>query len=116
MNDELKILISEYKKHAQNHGKGTMDGNPKLTNRSYHKVMETLNKIKKYNDEGYKALSQLLEENNDYIRLFAATHLLNYNKQKAEKTLQEITQKPGIVSLDAEVVLQEWKNGNLKIP
>ena len=37
-------------------------------------------------------------------------------KKEAIDTLKKISKESGIVGFEAEMVLEEWKKGNLKIP
>jgi hypothetical protein len=49
------------------------------------------------------------------VRLWTATSLLPIYTEDAIETLEQITKVKGIHSLSAEITLQEWRKGNIKI-
>ncbi len=113
MNKEIEELIDEYKLNAAKHGDTIKEGNYKVGNKCYDKLMIALNRIKEYGDEGNEALLSLTDDENDSVRCWSACHSLKYNEEKAVKTLEEIQKQKGIISLSAEMTLSEWRKGNL---
>ena len=48
------------------------------------------------------------------VRLAAAAYLLPVDEKQSLKVLKEIAQAKVFESLDAQMTIREWKNGNLK--
>lgn len=60
-------------------------------------------------------LLELLENDNPYVRSWAAGYTLQIAPQKAEKVLVELSKIKGRpVAFNSEMTLQEWRKGNLK--
>ena len=61
------------------------------------------------------ALEKLLYSENENVRLWAATHLLEVKEDIAKKVLKELAEKSDLLGFSAETTLNEWNNGNLKL-
>lgn len=59
-------------------------------------------------------LDGLLDSDNEGVQFEAATKLLTLNFEKAEKTLEKLTEKKGILPFSAKMTLRQWRAGNLK--
>ncbi len=90
------------------------EGNSKESNKLYDKI-EKYRKTMKDNMELYiEDLKNLLNHENDYVRLTTAFTLLPFLEKKSEDVLEKISIKRGLVGFSAKMILQEWKKGNLK--
>jgi len=115
MTDKLKKIIAEYRLCAKKHGEATMEGDYKLANENYDKLVKLLQKIRQFGNDGDIALLSLIEDENQSVRCWAATDSLKYDKRKAVKVLKKLSKEEGIIAFDAKMVLSEWKKGNLKL-
>ena len=115
MKKDLDGLVADYVKNAVRHGEATIEGDFKAANNSHDKIIKALSEIRKYGNEGDIALLALIDDDNDSVKCWAATHSLKYHKEKSEQILLYLSKKSGPIAFNAEMVLSEWKNGTLEI-
>ena len=60
-------------------------------------------------------LTPILQHDNDYVRLSVATSLIFIMPQESKRVLIELQNKRGLLAFEAEIFLQEWEKGNMKI-
>jgi len=66
---------------------------------------------------GLKAFSQLLEHKNSIISSWVASQLLaKYDNKMAQSVLERISKEDSFEGFSAEIVLKEYKSGNLEPP
>ncbi len=116
MCNSIASLIEQYVAAAVAHREGTESGNSTLANRSYDKKIKVLHALDRASLEGRKVLRPLYGHSDPAVRCSAATHLLLIDGEIAVTVLEEVSRGTGIVAFDAEMVLQEWRAGRLKIP
>ena len=88
------------------------DGTAKKANQYFDKILVLVNKMKKM--EGYaENMKNLLNHENDYVKLKAAFELLPIYTKEAEHVLFMLSQKRGLVAFDAELALERWQKGEL---
>ncbi len=107
--------IANYINASINYGKAQEEGNSKEVNKNANIIQKIRQEIKKDFNAYTKQIESLLMHENDYVRLKAAFDLLTIQSDKAEKVLVELSKKRGLIGFEAEMTLQEWKNGNLKL-
>lgn len=113
---KTKISIEEsYVDSAILHHEKLLLGDPKGSNRQHDRLIKAIRQIRKQSDQGRVFLSDLLEHENDSVRLWAACHLLTIDEKKAVETLKKIAAKTATWQLqtDAEMTISEWKAGRL---
>lgn len=106
-------LIEKYVMASINYGKAQEEGDFDKQNKNTAILRKVRIKIKENNSIYVKSLEQLLEHENDYVKLKSAYDLLPILTVKAEKTLMELSNRKGLLGFEAEMILQEWKIGNL---
>jgi len=116
MKKELDTLIAVYKENASKHGQAIKEGDYQLANDSHDLLINALREIREYGEKGAIALASMIQDNDDSVKCWAATHSLNYDQDKAERTLSDLSEKSGPIAFNAEMVLSEWKKGTLEIP
>jgi len=116
MNVELERYIHMYRENAILHGEASQNGDYKSANKSHDIIIKTLYKIRELDDVGNDALLTLTDDKDASVRVWAATHSLEYDTIKAEKTLSQLASCEGIIALGAEITLSEWKAGTLELP
>ncbi len=82
------------------------------------KNIKKLTKLQNISDNGLFVLAELLKHKNDHVKLKAASTLIAYNHEDAEKILIELEEKRGKenanIAFIAQMMLNEWKKGNIK--
>jgi hypothetical protein len=111
--ENIKSALKQFQEAAINHANATETGEYKIVNKNYDILIKLINYLKSQN--GIQELMPFLNDDNVGVRVWAAAYLLPVNLQEAKKTLESINKINGIQSLDAEMVLREWENGNLKL-
>lgn len=112
--DKLKNLIDKYINSTIIHGRESRTGNYKLANKNFKIAEKCYKEIKAFGEEGYNEIAKLLIHDNGHVRVGAAYCLLPVKTEIAVKVLQESIGKPDGVGFEAEMILSEWKKGNLK--
>lgn len=95
------------------YGEAQQLGDSKKVNKNADIIRQL--RMQSRNDECYIiGMEKLLLHENDYVRLKASYDLLPFMTDKAEKTLNEIFQKPGLIGFETEMLMKQWKKGELK--
>ena len=104
--------IALFKQHAIIQCESTENGNYKLGNKSYDKIIRCISFIEKNNK--LEMLFSFLDDENMYIRYWAACALLHTKEKEAIKVLKAIKRsKSGLISLNSEMTISEFKKGNI---
>jgi hypothetical protein len=109
----LEEALLEYVTAAQAHGAGTEEGSATITNRAYDRIVKAFSILLGYGKAGRQAILSLCDHENRSVRSWAAAHSLKYDAKKAEATLKELSEGPGLLAFSAEMTLKEWKKGTL---
>ena len=74
--------------------------------------------IRLYNHpSGSKHIQELLSHENHWVKSWVASQLLSEGKNKdAEEVLNKLKAQGGVLGSNAEMVLEQYKNGGLKCP
>ncbi|MBT3200824.1 MAG: hypothetical protein HN350_13015 [Phycisphaerales bacterium] len=108
-----KKLIEEYVVAAEEYGRCIQDGNPKGADKCVDVIEGAFVDIKAIGKEGFDELSSLLELDDESVRLWASSHLLNYPEYNSLSVLEKIKNSTTILALTAEVTLDQWRNGKV---
>ena len=88
-------------------------GDSKNGNKQYKVINSIYLLLKKENR--LNELLELLSHDNPYVRSWAASYTLQISPTLAEETLKELANIKGRpVAFNSEMVLREWRKGNLK--
>ncbi|RUO89666.1 DUF2019 domain-containing protein [Corallococcus sp. AB018] len=108
-------LVRTYAEAAELHGQASVEGKHRAANTQYARLMAAWRELRNRGEAGRSALTGLLQDSNPRVRLWAASHALEFAPVLAEAELERLAQGPaGVVRLDAEMTLSEWRAGNLK--
>ena len=113
--NNISQAIQYFEKYSDIHGKVTLEGNYKLANSSYKKIVSAKNYL--LSIDKIDSLEVLLHSKSSSVINWAASYLLfskNFSEISQEK-LAEIANTSDIFGLDAETILSEWKSGNLSL-
>ena len=106
-------LIQKYINAAIANGEAVKVGNHRVANREYAKLTRIYRKLEKDHSLANTIINELLQNPNHLVFGWASAHALglNISVDKAEKLLDEITKMSGIgiLRLDAEMTLKEWR-------
>jgi hypothetical protein len=114
MQNNIRVLINEYIDAAKGYGEGISNGNSKLSDQYFDKIEKLFQEINSLESSGLDEIAKLLQHENESVRLWASSHLLNYPKYASFMILEKIKNSGTILGLTAEVTLDQWRNG--KIP
>ena len=106
--------INCYIDAAIGYKKGIYNGNSKLSEMHFNNIENVFKGLKSYGNEGLDEIAKLLCHEEESVRLWASSHLLNYPKYKSLKVLNAIKDSGTILALTAEVTLDMWKSGKVK--
>ncbi|MGE3466127.1 MAG: DUF2019 domain-containing protein [Pyrinomonadaceae bacterium] len=110
--DELAI---EFAEAARLHGVYTETGEYRKTNAQYHRLAGVYKELRGRGTHAQRLLLGLLESKVVSVRVWAAMYALEFAPGRAEPILEQIASGTiGHQRTDAEIVLREWKAGNLK--
>ena len=112
---DAETLETKYRKYADVHGAGFIEGDSKAANRNYDKLAALLPTLRATSDRGEEILRRLMKDPSDAVATWAATHCLPISEEEALSTLRAIAGRGGIIGFSAETVIKEWKSGRLMI-
>jgi hypothetical protein len=109
-------VIESFVAAAKMHGAATEEGNWKKANRQYDLMATAFDQLKLHGRTEWKAsFLDLLQHENEFVRCAAAARTLEFAPARAEQVLIELSQQPGVVSLDAQMILERWRAGDLTL-
>lgn len=107
--DQALKLFEEY---SIKRGKALDNGDSKTANRCYDNIGKIVHLLRE--EKQLARLSVFYNHTNAFVRLVAAAYLLPVFEKESIKIMKEVSRENGIVSLNAKLTIQEWKNGNLR--
>jgi hypothetical protein len=106
-----------YVAEATEQGRCTECGDSKKGNAAYDAMIAALVELRRRADRGVSALLELLDYPNEWVKLSAAAHLLPLRPEVASALLVKLVSSPrGVLRVEAEMALREWRAGRLKVP
>ena len=115
MSDMIETLIAKYREYAEAHGKATRNGNCKNANICYDKLIVLVPRIRAFGNQGEAALLELVDDSDDAVACWAATHSLRFCESRALVVLDKLSKKSGPIGFDAKMVIRQWKKKELNI-
>lgn len=110
----ISELLDIYADAAISHGTAMSVGDHKVANKSYDIVAGVYREIRHRGPETQKALLTLIVHNDPLVRRWAASHALEFAPEEGTPILEEIAKSGGLMGLNAEMTLMEWRNGTLE--
>lgn len=110
---DLEEALGNFENSAKLHGECTENGDYKMGNKSYNSLIRSVEFLKDNN-----LLTKLIPFLNSpslSVQLWASTFLLKVEEKRAVEKLKEIECASNAYSFTAEMTLQEWRKGNLKM-
>jgi hypothetical protein len=113
---ELDTLIEKYRISSAKHGSALEAAKPKAANKEFDTILALKKELRSRGEEGWQRLRPLLQAQEQGTRYWAAAFLLDFVPDEAERVLSELASIPkSFVGLSAELTLNKWKNGTLKL-
>lgn len=110
---ERRKIKEKFLIDATEHGQAIAIGDHKKANSIYKKLQNLYSKSKEKNQ--VDVFGELLNDNDENVRLWAAVFTLKTSTVIAEKTLEELTNLTSITGLTAKTILQLWKDGKMEL-
>lgn len=98
---------------ASLHHSTILEGDSKYANRLHKKLMKLYQKAKKIGKQ--HLFLEFLNDDNEGVRLCAATFSLHSNPELALQCLGDLAKLPTITSMQAEMILKLWDKGELEL-
>jgi hypothetical protein len=112
----IEELISEYAEYASQHGEGIEHGDHKKANKAHDKLIKIYHQIKEREALNHPMFKGLLFSSDPGVLGWAATHSLAISPKEAETVLIELGKIPNsLIAFSANMTLEEWRNGRLKL-
>ncbi len=117
--EETDKIFQKYVAAATLHGEATKTGDYKAANKQYARLREIYRNFEKDPDLGESTLVKLFRHPNVSVRTWASAHALGLgiHEDEAARILEQVSSDTsvGILRLNAEMTLKEWrKKGGLK--
>ena len=107
--DAIKTIIESSEKHAE----ATDTGDYKTCNKNYTFIKKSVDYLMENGE--IDSLRELLNCDSVSVKLWVASFLIRLNEEKAIQVVESIaSQSIRHHSFGAQVLLEEWKKGNLK--
>lgn len=97
---------------AIKHAEASKIGDSNIANDNYKNIIAAVLFLKEKNE--LEKLAELLNDQPNSVKLWAATNLLSIKRKEAVKILEEIESSSGDQSFEAKWTLIELRKGNLK--
>lgn len=98
---------------AIEHGKAIANGDHKQANKLNNKLQSIY--VKTWKQNWQNIFGELINHDDENVRLWAATFSLKSTPDLAEKTLQELSELTNITGLTAQTTLRLWKEDKLDL-
>lgn len=113
---ELRELLDAYREAAQRHGVATESGDYADGNSAADLIAAIYSELRRRGLEAQKALLPFLGDDDPGVRLWSASHALEFSPSEAEPVLRELIPVGVFLGLSAETTLREWHAGRLDFP
>lgn len=114
---DTRLLIRLYAEAAAMHGKASAEGDYENANHQYDIIATVYRELRARGRDNQLTLLGLLQDNNPSVRLWAASHALEFAPEEGEPVLVELyNSERGLHRLNAEMTLEEWRKGALVFP
>jgi hypothetical protein len=113
---DVAELVTAYIEAAAAHGRASAEGDYKTANPRANELIAIYHELRARGPEVQAALLPLLDSDDPHVRLSVAAHALEFAPNQGESVLEGLVSLPGMVGLDAQMTLREWRRGALHFP
>jgi hypothetical protein len=115
-NAELSELIAAYSEAAQIEGQAIESGDFRTENKASDLLAAIYSELRRRGREAQCALLPLLNERDPGIRLWAASHALDFSPSDGQPVLEALVPIGKFLGLCAKATLDEWRRSRLRFP
>ena len=116
-NQSTQELVEAFARAAKEQGEALDECDSKKANRRTKLIQKTLAEIKRRGTDAWQQLLFLLNDQEPYVRYFAATYALRSNPNLAIPVLERLDhEQRGILSFRAGQALEQWRSGDWRLP
>ncbi len=109
-------IIAAYERGVKSNGLAIINRDGDAANAAYDFVWLCSKELKKRGIDAQRKLLSLLENDGPQVRLCAAKDALGFAPELGQQELERISNLSLLWSIDAKLILEEWKAGRLKFP
>ena len=110
----MNALLARYRELAELHGKHTVAGDAKKTNRTFDELHSVL--VDMVVEESDILLFSLYEDDDRFVQLWSSAHTLELDESRAKRKLKELLDADiPIVSMSARYTISGWNEGGLRV-
>jgi hypothetical protein len=110
-------LVEIYRDAASAQGRAMFSGDPKTANNHVKAIVAVCQILRSRGVESQRHLLPLLRHEDNNVRIWAASHALEFAPEIAEGVLEEIERTAkGFIVVGAHYVLKQWREGTYKFP
>lgn len=109
----LDDALSVFEQSAIEHGEATKEGNFKVGNKAYDRMIKAVSFIRANGSN--TDLLPFLEHTDINTRISAAAFIIHDHQQQAVSVLEEVRNRNDIFAHTANLVLSQWKAGRLSL-
>ena len=113
---ELNELIRAYSEAAKVQGQATESGDYTTGNKASDLISAIYSELRRRGSDAQSALLPLLREDDPGIRLWAASHAMDFTPNDGEPVLKALIPVGKFIGLCAKTTLEEWTKGKLRFP
>ena len=105
--------VAGYAAAARRHGAATEVGDSTGANEAFLELDRCWKRIRVSSDNWTSSFFELLSDENPWVRLWAASHAIQADAERASSVLEALTSEPGFLGFDAQMTLETWRKGEL---
>jgi len=113
---DLGELIKVYSAAAKVQGQATESGDYKMGNKASDLISAIYSELRRRGSDAQDLLLPLLRDDDPGIRLWAASHAMDFSPKDGESVLEALIPVGKFIGLCAKTTLEEWRKGKLKFP
>lgn len=110
---DLESEIAAYATAAREHGEATTAGDAPAANRAYDRLERSWKCIQSSVDDWRALFFNLLEHNEPWVRLWAASHVIHSDPHRSLAVLRKLSREPGLLGFGAQMTIETWEKGQL---
>jgi hypothetical protein len=115
-NATIEELLSSYAESAAINGQSSTNGDFESANRHYKVLQIICRELKERGIDAQRSLLRLLVHDDPTVRLWAASHVIEFAPKEGMMALMALADMEGITGIEAETTLNEWMEGRLRFP
>ncbi|WPP48105.1 hypothetical protein [Catalinimonas niigatensis] len=115
MHIQVEEILQKYESAAIHYGLASLEFNSTKTNEWHDLLINCYLQLRSKSNESVLLLEKFLSHQNEYLVLWASSHLLPYSEKIAIHTLNFLAESDSMVSIEAKYTLLEWEEGSLSL-